>query len=185
MVTPTPIPTPVPLPKAVHQVVRSDIVDSVTLLGLVDSQRRVNLSFRIGGRLNGFRVQPGDTVEAGQVLAELDVGFLPHELAKAQKQLEIARLRLDAAEGAKSLAVADAQAALVLGKLELEQARAGADENDIARRELAVSSAETRLKLLTDQHDREIALIQAEVEFKAIDVEMLQAGATQIWGCPE
>ena len=146
----------------------------MTLLGLVDSQRRVNLSFRIGGRLNGFRVQPGDTVEAGQVLGKLDVGFLPHELAKAQKQLEIARLRLDAAEGAKSLAVADAQAAL-----ELEQALSGADENDIARRELAVSSAETRLKLLSDQHDREIALIQAEVEFKAIDVDMLQARIEQ------
>ena len=179
LVTPTPIPTPVPLAKAIHKVVRGDIVDSVTLLGIVDSQRRVNLSFRIGGRLNGFRVHPGDTVEAGQVLAELDVGFLPHELAKAQKQLEIARLRLHAAEGAKSVAVADAQAALELGKLELEQAGDGAEEHAIARLALAVSSSETRLKLLADQHEREIALLQADVEFKAIDVEMLQARIEQ------
>ena len=174
LVTPTPIPTPVPLPKAVHQIERGDIVDSVTLLGLVDSLQRVNLSFRIGGRLNGFHVEPGDMVEAGQLLAELDVGFLPHELAKAEKQLEIARLRVQAAQGAKELALAEAQAALNLGRLALEQGRGGAAEADVARMELAVAAAETKLMLLADQHDREIALYQAEAELKAIDVEMLQ-----------
>ncbi len=174
LVTPTPIPTPVPLPKAVHQIERGDIVDSVTLLGLVDSLQRVNLSFRIGGRLNGFHVEPGDMVEAGQLLAELDVGFLPHELAKAEKQLEIARLRVQAAQGAKELALAEAQAALDLGRLALEQGRGGAAESDVARMELAVAAAETKLALLADQHDREIALYQAEAELKAIDVEMLQ-----------
>ena len=174
LVTPTPIPTPVPLPKAVHQIERGDIVDSVTLLGLVDSLQRVNLSFRIGGRLNGFHVEPGDMVEAGQLLAELDVGFLPHELAKAEKQLEIARLRVQAAQGAKELALAEAQAALDLGRLALEQGRGGAAEADVARMELAVAAAETKLMLLADQHDREIALYQAEAELKAIDVEMLQ-----------
>ena len=174
LVTPTPIPTPVPLPKAVHQIERGDIVDSVTLLGLVDSLQRVNLSFRIGGRLNGFHVEPGDMVEAGQLLAELDVGFLPHELAKAEKQLEIARLRVQAAQGAKELALAEAQATLDLGRLALEQGRGGAAEADVARMELAVAAAETKLALLADQHDREIALYQAEAELKAIDVEMLQ-----------
>ena len=174
LVTPTPIPTPVPVPKAVHRIERGDIVDSVTLLGMVDSLRRVNLSFRIGGRLNGFHVEPGDLVEAGQVLAELDVGFLPHELAKAEKQLEIARLRVEASLGAKELALAEWQAALEMDRLTLKQGRGGAGEADVARMELAVTAAETKLALLADQHDREIALYQAEAELKAIDVEMLQ-----------
>ena len=174
LVTPTPIPTPVPVPKAVHRIERGDIVDSVTLLGMVDSLRRVNLSFRIGGRLNGFHVAPGDLVEAGQVLAELDVGFLPHELAKAEKQLEIARLRVEASLGAKELALAEAQAALEMDRLTLKQGRGGAGEADVARMELAVAAAETKLALLADQHDREIALYQAEAELKAIDVEMLR-----------
>ena len=174
LVTPTPIPTPVPLPKAVHRIERGDIVDSVTLLGMVDSLQRVNLSFRIGGRLNGFHVEPGEVVEAGQLLAELDVGFLPHELAKAEKQLEIARLRVEAALGAKELALAEAQAALDMDRLTLEQGRGGAGEADLARMELAVAAAETKLALLADQHDREIALYQAEAELKVIDVEMLR-----------
>lgn len=174
LVTPTPIPTPVPVPKAVHRIERGDIVDSVTLLGMVDSLRRVNLSFRIGGRLNGFHVAPGDLVEAGQVLAELDVGFLPHELAKAEKQLEIARLRVQASLGAKELALAEAQGNMEMERLRLEQGRNGAGETDVARMELAVTSAETKLALLADQHDREIALYQAEAELKAIDVEMLR-----------
>ena len=174
LVTPTPIPTPVPLPKAVHRIERGDIVDSVTLLGMVDSLQRVNLSFRIGGRLNGFHVEPGEVVEAGQLLAELDVGFLPHELAKAEKQLEIARLRVEAALGAKELALAEAQAALDMDRLTLEQGRGGAGEADLARMELAVAAAETKLALLADQHDREIALYQAEADLKVIDVEMLR-----------
>ena len=174
LVTPTPIPTPVPLPKAVHRIERGDIVDSVTLLGMVDSLQRVNLSFRIGGRLNGFHVEPGELVEAGQLLAELDVGFLPHELAKAEKQLEIARLRVEAALGAKALALTEAQAALDMDRLTLEQGRSGAGKADLARMELAVAAAETKLALLADQHDREIALYQAEAELKAIDVEMLR-----------
>ncbi len=141
---------------------------------MADSLRRVNLSFRIGGRLNGFHVEPGDLVEAGQVLAELDVGFLPHELAKAEKQLEIARLRVQTAQGAKELALAEAQASLEMGRLTLEQGRGGAGEADVARMELAVAAAETKLALLGDQHDREIALYQAEAELKGIDVEMLR-----------
>lgn len=174
LVTPTPIPTPVPLPKAVHRIERGDIVDSVTLLGMVDSLRRVNLSFRIGGRLNAFLVEPGELVEAGQLLAELDVGFLPHELAKAEKQLEIARLRVQTAQGAKELALSEAQASLDMQSLTLEQGRGGAGEADLARMELAVEAAETKLALLAEQHDREIALYQAEAELKAIDVEMLR-----------
>ena len=174
LVTPTPIPTPVPVPKAVHRIERGDIVDSVTLLGMVDSLRRVNLSFRIGGRLNGFHVEPGDIVEEGQLLAELDIGFLPHELAKAEKQLEIALLRLEAAQGTKALALAEAEAALEVNRLALEQAAGGTVDADAARLALAVAAGETRLALLADQHDRELALYQAEIELKAIDVERLQ-----------
>ncbi len=182
LVTPTPIPTPVPLPRAVHRIERGDIVDSVTLLGMVDSLRRVNLSFRIGGRLNAFLVEPGELVEAGQLLAELDVGFLPHELAKAEKQLEIARLRVGAALGAKELSLAQAQAALDMERLTLEQDRGNAGEADLARMELAVAAAEKKLALLAEQHDREIALYQAEAELKAIDVDMLrdQIGQAQL-----
>ena len=50
----------------------------------------------------------------------------------------------------------------------------------MARRELAVASATTKLELLAEQHDREIALLQAEVEVKAIDVEMLLARIEQV-----
>ena len=179
LATPTPIPTPAPIAKAVHRVERGAIVDSVSLLGLVDSRKRVNLSFRVGGRLNGFHVEPGAAVDAGQLLAELDVGFLPHELAKARKHWEIAQLRFHAAEGAASLALAEAQAALDLQRLQLEQARADGAQHDIARRELAASSAQARLDLLADQRKRDLALLQAEIALRAIDVDMYQARIQQ------
>lgn len=104
--------------------------------------------------------------------------FRPHELAKAEKQLEIAQLRVQAAQGAKALGLAEAQATLERERLALEQGRSGSD-SDIARMELAVAAAETKLALLADQLDREIALNQAEAELKAIDVTLLQEGIGQ------
>ncbi|MEM7134250.1 MAG: HlyD family efflux transporter periplasmic adaptor subunit [Chloroflexota bacterium] len=188
LATPTPIPTVTAPLKAVHSVERGDLIESVTLLGIVDSQRRVNLSFRISGRLNGFHAHPGDLVESGQLLAELDVGFLPNELAKAQKQLEMAKLRLTSATRSDSLALAEAESMVKLAKLELENARAGlADgttdrvkaEFDVAREEIAVELSETRLTLLTEQQETEKRLLEAEIDIMALDVELLQAKIEQ------
>jgi len=38
----------------------------------IESSRRVDLAFRVPGKLSELRVQEGDKVEAGQLLAKLD-----------------------------------------------------------------------------------------------------------------
>ncbi|MGS9164643.1 biotin/lipoyl-binding protein, partial [Salmonella enterica subsp. enterica serovar Infantis] len=45
--------------------------DGLTLSGNVDI-RTVNISCRVGGRLASLNVDEGDTIQAGQVLGELD-----------------------------------------------------------------------------------------------------------------
>lgn len=45
--------------------------NGLTLYGNVDI-RTVNLSFRVGGRVESLAVDEGDAIKAGQVLGELD-----------------------------------------------------------------------------------------------------------------
>jgi multidrug efflux pump subunit AcrA (membrane-fusion protein) len=146
LATPTPIPTPVEAPKAVHEVTRGDIVDEVTLLGVVDSRQRVNLFFRSTGHLKGFRVGPGEKVEAGQSLAELDVGLMPYDLARAQKRLEMAELRMARAAVAQKREMAEAQRRIETAELRLAQALTGNDDPDLADARSGLENAEVALQ---------------------------------------
>ena len=55
--------------------------NGLTLYGNVDI-RTVNLSFRVGGRVESLAVDEGDAIKAGQVLGELD--HKPYEIALMQ-----------------------------------------------------------------------------------------------------
>ena len=62
----------------------------LTLYGNVDI-REVNLGFRVGGRIDQMRVEEGDTVHAGDVVAVLDKAPYQHDLDLARAQLETRR----------------------------------------------------------------------------------------------
>ncbi len=68
------------------------------LYGNVDI-RQVSLGFRVSGRLSELRVDDGDVVKSGAVLAKLDA--TPNELAVRSAEANAAALRatLDTAEG--------------------------------------------------------------------------------------
>ncbi|SNY76871.1 secretion protein HlyD [Enterobacter sp. CC120223-11] len=59
----------------------------LTLYGNVDI-RTVNMSFRVGGRLQALQVDEGDAVKAGQTLGELD--HVPYENALMQAKANVA-----------------------------------------------------------------------------------------------
>ena len=59
----------------------------ITLYGNVDI-RTVNLAFRVGGRLATLHVDEGDSVKAGQAIAELDTA--PHNNALRQADANVA-----------------------------------------------------------------------------------------------
>ncbi|SHI32764.1 secretion protein HlyD [Pollutimonas bauzanensis] len=59
----------------------------LVLSGNIDI-REVNLAFRVGGRLKSLAVDEGDTVQAGQILAELDTEPLRNALAEAQAAVQ-------------------------------------------------------------------------------------------------
>src|SRR5690242_3781012 len=83
---------------------------NLELYGNVDI-REVNLGFRVGGRIQEMRVEEGDVVRAGDVVALLDQG--PY-----QDQVNIARAQLEQAQASFN------KVASGYRKEEIEQARA-------------------------------------------------------------
>ena len=105
---------PMPTPQA------QDIPVVVSASGKVLPARWANLSFLSGGYVAAVQVQPGDKVEAGQVLVQLD--------------------DVDA-----RLALAQANAALQMAQAQLAQLKAGARPEEIAQQKQAVQAAQAAL----------------------------------------
>jgi HlyD family secretion protein len=80
------------LPTATVQ--RGTLVATVNAAGNVNAAQDVVLNFQQSGTVQKIDVQVGDTVKAGQVLAELDTANLTLQLKNAQVNLKIAQDKL-------------------------------------------------------------------------------------------
>ncbi|MDU4433722.1 MAG: secretion protein HlyD [Pluralibacter gergoviae] len=66
----------------------------LTLYGHVDI-RTVNISFRVGGRLQALKVDEGDAVRAGEQVGELDAAPYQHALQQAIANADAAQAKYD------------------------------------------------------------------------------------------
>lgn len=69
----------------------SSYVVERSFAGRVEARRRSDIGFELGGELELVRVEEGDYVERGQVLASLDTARLEARLAEAQAAVEQSR----------------------------------------------------------------------------------------------
>ncbi len=100
-------------------VARGDVTQSVTAPGQLVGTRERMLSLSIAGRLSKINVRAGDSVKAGDVLAQLDDSALRYALQTAQATLASAQAKLnklkeppsDVAVAAARAQVASAQSA--------------------------------------------------------------------------
>jgi HlyD family secretion protein len=155
----------------------------LTLFGNVDI-RQVSLAFNGNDRIAEMRLEEGDRVKAGQVLATLDTRILTLQIAQAEAQVaaqEQALLRLEngtrpeeIAQARTEVASARADADLAeqyLGRLmEIEKNAGGAvSEQDLdnarSRKKMAIAQLENRKKAL------QLALIGPRKE----DIEQAKA----------
>lgn len=96
--TPTPIPTPaVPL-KPTYTVRMGEIVKELTFSGRIAPVVEEELFFRANGRVRAIYAKRGDFVEAGFVIADLEIDDLEREVESARLNLERAQSRLEGAE---------------------------------------------------------------------------------------
>src|SRR3569832_1681359 len=66
--------------------------------GVVEAVRETTLAVEVQGRIAGIRVQAGDHVKAGQVLARIDARLVGQQAAASRAQVDAAQARLAAAQ---------------------------------------------------------------------------------------
>ena len=96
--TPTPLPTPVVPEKPTYAVERGTVVNTLSFTGRVSPVQEQELFFKTDGFVADVYHKRGDEVEAGDLLAELEIGDLQNRLAQQQVALQTAEITLAKAE---------------------------------------------------------------------------------------
>ena len=147
--------------------------------GTVQVRVTTLLSARTMGRISEIRVQPGDTVKAGQVVAILDARDLEAATRQAQAAREEAQNALPEADGA----VAASYAQLELAEATFRRMKMLFDEKSITPQEF--DEAQARLKTARASHAMSQAKRQQiEARIRQADENVaqakLQAGFAQV-----
>jgi len=86
-----------PVEVKVTRPARGEIIRYVTLPGSIRANQQATLYAKVPGYLKSIAVDRGDTVKAGQMLAEIEVPELSADLAKYQAEIAKAKAEVDIA----------------------------------------------------------------------------------------
>jgi RND family efflux transporter MFP subunit len=104
--TPTPVPTAIVPTKPTYNVQRGEVIEEIQFSGRVAPVIQESLFFRTSGRVRNVYVEEGDTVTAGQVIADLEfLDDLERQLATDQLSLRRAEIYVENAQIALDLFV--------------------------------------------------------------------------------
>jgi HlyD family secretion protein len=169
--TPTPIPTPIVPDKPIYVVQRGKITKQFEFTGRISAVEEMELYFKASGYVKRVLVKRDDQVQAGDLLAELEIDDLLKQMAQAEVTLNSAQLRLNEAE--KSLEQQIAQAELDLDTAEAQSTQA--ENNNAAaiaqaERDLATAQAQ----LTQAESDNTAAIAQAELDLTVAEAQLTQ-----------
>ena len=137
---------------------RGPIVSEQTIYGEVVPSRQEDLSFRSSGYVVRAPVKAGDTVKAGDILAEQQVDDLLNQLEQARIDLNVAQANLAKAEAQQEFDVASAQIEVNIWENNVEMARLEL-ENAVG-----VQGRE-RAQINLDNAEQNLALARLNLEF--------------------
>lgn len=121
---------------------RGKIVQKISATGQVVPSKKINLQFEIGGKIEDVKVDVGDQVKSGQVLATLDDEELIIQLQEAEANQKAAQIKLN-------------------------KLLAGASEEEIKIYETAVENAQIALdnaKISLKDSEKNLADVKASAE---------------------
>lgn len=175
-----PLPTQVPSPGSTFTVERSSIVETIEGRGRLEAKQEALLMFPLEGVLRAVYVAPGDKVQAGGLLAELDAPGVAREVLDRQFELSAAQLELERTEITARAQADLAQVELTLAQLALAQAQSGQTitiTQQLADAQLKVDQSSTWLATSTSDLEaaiarRQVDLAQARAQ-NAQDAELL------------
>ncbi len=149
-------------------VARGSISSTVSATGSIEPEAEVALSFRATGRVAQVLVSVGQPVEAGQLLAQLDVTDAELALEQADVSLQISRAQLKKLEkpptdtdiiaaqanvAVAQASVASAEASLASAQASYRQLLAGASGAELAVQRSQVRQAEVNVRQAQSAYD--------------------------------
>jgi HlyD family secretion protein len=173
----TTAPTTPAISERTFTVERGDVIDDLTLEGVVAAAEQQTLSFPIGGFVTDVYVEVGDQVEAGQLLIEIDATELEQQIAEIQLERRTVEAEINRVTRAASIEVRRAQIDLDEARAELAELRTPPSEDAIVTARAAVRQAQadleqvrnnasaTKTKAEQQVKQAEQALIQIQQEF--------------------
>lgn len=166
-----PTPTTAEPARPTFTVQRGEIVDQMTLDGRV-AQVQQGVAFSEDGILKAIYVNVGDTVEQGQVLAELDLTDLESQLSQARAIYEQDQRAISQAVAQGQIAVRQAQVDLEAAQIALEKARQPAKPDEILRARAAVQQAEADLQTVRNNmsQDKNQALREMDTAVRQLQL---------------
>lgn len=142
-----------------------DIENTIAAAGSLQPRRTVDVGAQVSGQLQKLHVEVGDTVEEGQLLAEIDARSQENRLESSRANIEALRAQIASRQASLELAKANAerQAKLMAADATSEQ------EYDTAMNNLA--SAESNLIQLQKQIEQNLASLaidEVQLEYTKI-----------------
>ena len=169
--TPTPLPTPIIPEKAVYTVENGTVVLTLEFTGRASPLLEQELFFETSGSVGDVFVARGDWVQAGDVLAQLNVTDLEKQLSQKRISLETTQLKVEQAQIEAIQNITTTLSKLEAARQTLKSARTSS-ANDLAAARAEVTSAEAslanaRLNLVVVQNSDTVSKIVREREYEA------------------
>ncbi len=151
--TSTPIPTAPAVARPTYLVQRGDVQEVLEFTGRWQPRDQLPLTFEIPGTIRQVAVQRGDTISAGQLLADYQIDDLENQLAQAMLTLETAQANLEAGAGDEVNSVVDAEIAVANARLQLESTKQNNPWTGVASARLQVENAERAVERAQRAYD--------------------------------
>lgn len=152
--------------------------DGLRLYGNVDI-RQVDLSFRVPGKIADVRVDEGDRVKVGEVLAALDAKPYRDALAKAEAERDVALATMNKYHaGFRSEDIAQARAQVAQLEAQVANARRLAKRRSALLHDAAVSIEESE----SSSFSRDALVAELRKARKALDLQLAGYRAEDIAG---
>lgn len=143
--TVTPIPTAPAAQRTTYTVERGDVLEEFVFRGRWLPRDQIQLSFEVNGSIRSVDFRRGDTVVAGDILADLQIDDLEATLETQLLDLTAAQRDLDDSGDSSGSSVVDAQFGLANANLVLDSNVAGYPWTNVSDAQDRVTDAEREL----------------------------------------
>lgn len=158
-----------------------DITITASGGGTLTPAAQVSLAFRSGGILADVPVTVGDRVAAGQPVARLENADAQAQVAQAEINLRLAKLKLADLSNTDPAALAAARAGLATAQADLVRLKEPPTAAAVAAaRENLTSAQEALADVLAGPTLEEVAIAKADVQIAAINVQTAQAAYDRV-----